>query len=63
MKKRKNNNDNRYEDYDYYDFRKSVKRGENKKKRHDVNRHIRDIIHGDITPEEYEEQYEDFDRE
>lgn len=63
MKKNKKNWDegreHRFEDYDYHGYYKSVRKGEKRKSRHNTNKDIRDIIRGGMTPEEYDDNYED----
>lgn len=60
---RDDNEKGRFEDYDYHGYYKSARKSEKRKKRHRVNEHIRDLVQGKMTPEEYEEYYGDDDYE
>ena len=63
MKKKKTNRDDsqvgRFEDHDYHGYYKRARKNEKRKVRHNKKKDIRDMVNGGLTPEEYEDYYDD----
>lgn len=66
MKKKKTNRDDsqvgRFEDHDYHGYYKRARKNEKRKVRHNKKKDIRDVVNGGLTPEEYEDYYDDYDQ-
>jgi hypothetical protein len=58
-KKKDREKDGRFEDLDYHGYYKSARKSEKRNRRHNAKNNVRDITRGGMTPEEYEEYYND----
>lgn len=58
-KKKKRRNDSRfYEEMDFHDSRKSMRKFERRNARHETHKHLKDVQQGHLDPDDFEEYYD-----
>ena len=61
MKKKKKDRppvgEGRFDDHDYHGYYKTARKKEKRNQRHNAKNNVRDIAKGGLTPEDYEDYY------